>query len=94
METQFKAFKAGKVVEADYVDDGYGNTVLIDHGQGITSRYAHLSQIEVKAGDSVTTDTEIGKVGVTGHSTGPHLHFEVRIDGVAQNPCSYITCSN
>ena len=89
-----KAFKAGKVVEADYVDDGYGNTVLIDHGQGITSRYAHLSQIEVKAGDSVTTDTEIGKVGVTGHSTGPHLHFEVRIDGVAQNPCSYITCSN
>ena len=82
--------KAGVVVEAGYEDDGYGNTILIDHGHGLTTRYAHLSKINVSVGQTVTTDTTIGLVGITGHTTGPHLHFEVRQDGVAQNPLNYI----
>lgn len=89
-----RPFMAGTVVEAGYVTDGYGNTILIDHGKGLTSRYAHLSKIEVNTGDKVTTSTEIGKVGLSGHTTGPHLHFEVRINGDAQNPCGYIPCTN
>lgn len=89
-----KPFMAGRVVEAGYVTDGYGNTILVDHGNGITSRYAHLSKIDVKVGDSVTTNTEIGRVGLSGHTTGPHLHFEIRINGNAINPCEYITCKN
>lgn len=89
-----KPFMAGTVVEAGYVTDGYGNTILIDHGRGLTSRYAHLSKIEVEVGQKVTTSTEIGKVGISGHTTGPHLHFEIRLSGTAQNPCGYIPCSN
>lgn len=85
-----KPMKAGVVVEAGYEDDGYGNTILIDHGHGLTTRYAHLSKINVSVGQTVTTDTTIGLVGITGHTTGPHLHFEVRQDGVAQNPLNYI----
>lgn len=85
-----KPMKAGMVVFASYTSDGYGNQVVIDHGNGLTTRYAHLSKIEVKDGERVTTDTEIGRVGVTGHSTGPHLHFEVRLNEVAQNPFNYL----
>lgn len=85
-----KPIKAGQVVEAGYQTDGYGNTVLIDHGKGLTSRYAHLSNIEVKTGEDVTTDTEIGKVGITGHTTGPHLHLEIRQNGIPLNPLSVI----
>jgi murein DD-endopeptidase MepM/ murein hydrolase activator NlpD len=86
-----KSIKAGEVVEAGFTKDGYGNTVLIDHGKGLTSRYAHLSKIEVKVGDVVTTNTEIGKVGITGHSTGPHLHLEIRQNGIALNPLSVLS---
>lgn len=85
-----KPMKAGKVVEAGYTTDGYGNTILLDHGQGLTTRYAHLSKIFVKVGDEVDTNTTIGLVGVTGHTTGPHLHFEVRTFGLPQNPLGYI----
>lgn len=81
-----KPIKAGQILEAGYTTDGYGNTVLIDHGNGLTSRYAHLSIVEVSNGEKVTTETEIGKVGITGHTTGPHLHLEVRQNGVALNP--------
>jgi murein DD-endopeptidase MepM/ murein hydrolase activator NlpD len=86
-----KPIKAGQVIEAEYITDGYGNTILIDHGQGLTSRYAHLSKIEVKVGDKVTTNTEIGKVGITGHSTGPHLHLEIRQNGIPLNPLSVLS---
>lgn len=82
--------KAGEVIEADYTNDGYGLTILIDHGRGLTSRYAHLSKIEVGLGEVVTTNTEIGKVGITGHSTGPHLHLEIRQNGIPLNPLSVI----
>jgi len=85
-----KPVKSGIVIEAGYVTDGYGNTILIDHGKGLTSRYAHLSKIEVTVGERVTTDTEIGKVGVSGHSTGPHLHLEIRQNGFPLNPLTVL----
>lgn len=88
--TPVMSIKAGDVIEAGYQNDGYGNTILIDHGAGLTSRYAHLSKIDVKVGDSVTTNTEIGKVGMTGHTTGPHLHLEIRQNGFPLNPLSVI----
>jgi murein DD-endopeptidase MepM/ murein hydrolase activator NlpD len=90
MNDPIKAVKSGEVVEAEYSRDGYGNTVVINHGKGLTSRYAHLSKIEVSVGDTVTTDSEIGKVGITGHSTGPHLHLEIRQNGFALNPLTVI----
>jgi murein DD-endopeptidase MepM/ murein hydrolase activator NlpD len=86
-----KAIKAGVVTEAESGSFGYGNTVVIDHGKGLISRYAHLSKIEVKVGDSVTTTTEIGTIGVTGRSTGPHLHLEIRQNGMALNPLSVLS---
>lgn len=65
---------------------GYGNAVVIDHGNGISSLYAHLSQIEVNKGDKVNVFTEIGKVGKTGHATGPHIHLEVKNHEIPINP--------
>jgi murein DD-endopeptidase MepM/ murein hydrolase activator NlpD len=65
---------------------GYGNVIYVDHGGGITTRYAHLSRIEVKKDMALTAGEEIGKVGSTGRATGPHLHFEVRIDEHAVSP--------
>jgi len=66
----------GKVVAVGYVS-GYGNTVLLQHDDGIQTRYAHLASINVKAGDAVASQGALGTVGDTGRSTGPHLHFEV-----------------
>jgi murein DD-endopeptidase MepM/ murein hydrolase activator NlpD len=90
MNAPIKPIKAGEVAEAEYSNYGYGNTVLIDHGTGLTSRYAHLTSIKVTAGEKVTTQTEIGTVGITGHSTGPHLHLEVHQNGRAINPLSIL----
>ncbi|HEY8340524.1 MAG TPA: peptidoglycan DD-metalloendopeptidase family protein [Egibacteraceae bacterium] len=70
--------------------NGYGNIVLIDHGGGITTAYAHQSRIMVSPGQSVRAGQQIGAVGSTGNSTGPHLHFEVRINGTPTNPAAYL----
>lgn len=83
------AARVGKVRVARY-QGGYGNLVVISHGEGVESRYAHLSQINVSAGQQVTIGTEVGSVGSTGTATGPHLHFEVRINGAAQDPVRYL----
>lgn len=64
----------------------YGNLVVVDHGNGIETRYAHLQQVEVKIGQRVSPGTEVGRVGRTGRSTGAHLHFEVRRDGQPIDP--------
>jgi murein DD-endopeptidase MepM/ murein hydrolase activator NlpD len=72
-----------------YAGDGmrnYGNVVILDHGRGITTLYAHLKKIRVKSGNVVRKGRIIGTVGQTGNATTPHLHFEVRIDGEAVNP--------
>ena len=75
----------GVVTAADYAPD-YGNVIDIDHGGGLTSRYAHLSRMQVQPGQLVRRGETIGAVGNTGRSTGPHLHFEVRMLGAPQNP--------
>ena len=83
------ATAAGKVVWASY-DGGYGNMVEIDHGHGLTTRYAHLSAILVMKGQKVAAGQEVGRLGSTGRSTGPHLHYEVRIDGKPVNPLPFV----
>ncbi|MFN8615390.1 MAG: M23 family metallopeptidase [Vampirovibrionales bacterium] len=80
---------AGKVVFADF-EQGYGLVVTIDHGYGTTTRYAHLSRADVTVGDRVTPQQVIGAVGMTGRTTGPHLHFEVRKANVAHDPANYL----
>ncbi|MBK9027635.1 Metalloendopeptidase-like membrane protein [Candidatus Propionivibrio aalborgensis] len=81
---------AGGVVQAAEYHPQYGNMIEIDHGNEFSSRYAHLSKIDVKAGQIVKRGQAIGASGNTGRSTGPHLHFEVRFKGVAQNPARFV----
>lgn len=88
------AAKAGTIVTAHMWDgtmaDGYGNYVDIDHGDGLVTRYAHLSEINIQEGDEVSEGQQIGRVGSTGHSTGPHLHFEIIKDGAEVDPYYWI----
>lgn len=79
----------GKVIKASW-QGGYGRLVEIQHTGGITTRYAHLSRIHVKVGDYVSTGKRIGRVGSTGRSTGPHLHYETRVSNRAVNPDRFI----
>ena len=79
----------GTVVFAG-LEGGYGNVIVIDHGYGIKTRYGHLAKILVKAGDKVKRGAQIAAVGNTGRSTGPHLHYEVRVNGIPQNPRKFI----
>jgi murein DD-endopeptidase MepM/ murein hydrolase activator NlpD len=81
---------AGRVDRAGWAA-GYGNLIEIAHAGGLRTRYGHLSSIAVAAGDSVVPGQLIGKVGSTGRSTGPHLHYEVRVDGVATDPTPFLT---
>jgi murein DD-endopeptidase MepM/ murein hydrolase activator NlpD len=83
------AYTDGKVVQAGW-NGGYGNCVLVDHGNGLKTRYGHLSKISVRVGQRVKTGERIGAVGSTGNSTGPHLHFEVIKWGRTQNPLNYL----
>lgn len=87
--TKVVASAGGVVVAAEYHPQ-YGNLVEIDHGNEFSSRYAHLSKLRVKTGQVVKRGQEIGVSGNTGRSTGPHLHFEVRFKGIAQNPARFL----
>jgi murein DD-endopeptidase MepM/ murein hydrolase activator NlpD len=88
--TEIHATGAGTVVVAGR-NGGYGNMVEIDHGNGLTTRYAHLSRILVKVGDAVAANDPVGLSGTTGRSTGPHLHYEVRRNGKAIDPMRFLT---
>ncbi|HUX11309.1 MAG TPA: M23 family metallopeptidase [Terriglobia bacterium] len=79
----------GLVIEAE-PDAGYGRSILIDHGDGITTRYAHLSRIFVVVGEQVKQGEIIGAIGTSGRTTGPHLHYEVRIHGAPVNPGRFL----
>ena len=83
--TSVTAAGAGRVVFAGY-DDGWGNTVVLDHGNAVRTRYAHLSAFSVSLGAYVLAGTQVGRVGATGHATGPHLHFEVTVRGANADP--------
>ena len=69
---------------------GYGRMVEIDHGNGFSTRYAHMSKIGVKVGQKVQRGSKVGRVGSSGRSTGPHLHYEVRRNGDAVNPLRFL----
>ena len=84
------AADGGTIITAGSVS-GYGNCVVINHGNGITTLYGHMSSIAVSVGQKVSKGQTIGYVGSTGNSTGPHLHWEVTVNGVRQNPLNYAT---
>jgi len=86
--THVTASMPGRVVRGEY-HDTYGNLVVLDHGNGLTTRYAHNDEITVKTGEWVEKGSTIAKSGSTGRSTGPHLHFEVRKDGSPLDPADF-----
>jgi len=88
--TPIYAADAGYVLEAGWTNVGYGLYVVIDHGNGYRTLYGHMSAITAQAGQSVQKGQLIGRVGSTGNSTGPHLHFEVYQNGVLQDPLNYL----
>lgn len=91
--TIVRATAAGKVVNAAYTG-GYGNMVEVEHTEGVATRYGHLSAILVSEGQMVAAGTPIGRVGSTGRSTGPHLHYETRVDGEPVDPMRFLKSAN
>lgn len=89
MGTPIRAAAAGTIVRAGVLN-GYGNVIVIEHGGGLSTLYAHQSRFATSAGDKVTAGQLIGYVGSTGFSTGPHLHFEVRVNGRPVDPMAYL----
>ena len=87
--TTIVAAKAGRVISAEW-GGGYGNMVIIDHGNGVSTLYAHNSRLYVSQGQSVRRGQRISACGETGHATGPHCHFEVRINGQYTNPRPFL----
>ncbi len=84
------AADSGYVTAAQWDDTGYGRMIIIDHGNGFKTLYAHLSVLYASVGDEVTQGQQIGEMGSTGNSTGPHLHFEVILNGVQRNPWGFL----
>lgn len=89
-----KPFMEGTVTYAGEIFWGYGKHVMVDHGDNISSVYAHLDRIHVYKGQEVTINDTLGTMGSTGWSTGPHLHFEIRVYGIPVNPRSILQSAN
>ncbi len=87
--TAIQATGNGTVIRVENRRSGYGKNVVIDHGYGFTSLYAHMQKVNVKKGQKVVKGQQIGEVGSTGTSTAPHCHYEVRVNGRAVNPIDY-----
>jgi murein DD-endopeptidase MepM/ murein hydrolase activator NlpD len=87
--TPIRAAASGTVIHSGWLG-GYGNLVVIDHGNGLATAYAHASALLVGVGQQVSQGQTIALVGSTGNSSGPHLHFEVRVNGVAVDPLLYL----
>ncbi len=87
--TPILAVAEGRVVRAEFVS-GYGNLVEVNHGDGVVTRYAHQEEIQVSPGEHLEAGHQLGTVGSTGRSTGPHLHLEVRVDGEAVDPIAWL----
>ncbi|MBQ5671263.1 MAG: DUF436 family protein, partial [Oscillospiraceae bacterium] len=90
MGTPIVASDGGNVIVSTY-DGGYGNYVMINHGDGRSTLYGHMSSRAVSVGQTVTKGQVIGYVGSTGNSTGPHIHFEIRVNGGTVNPLKYFS---
>src|SRR5439155_4452841 len=88
-----RAAAAGRVVFAGHDASGFGNLVVVAHGGGVLTRYAHLSRFAVRRGDPVAAGATLGRVGATGRATGPHLHFEVLVRGANADPLPALTAS-
>ena len=82
--------KNGVVIRMENLKWDYGRAVYVDHGNGLVSLYAHMGKVFVEEGEHITTDTPIGEVGLTGRTTGPHLHFELRKNDQAVNPTPFM----
>ena len=88
--TNIVAADAGKVLKVSKLTYGYGWHVIIDHGNGVSTLYAHCSRLDVSVGDYVEKGQVVAGIGTTGNSTGNHVHFEVRLNGLQQNPLNYV----
>lgn len=88
--TEIYPYKAGQVVAAGW-QPGYGRSVILRHRDGTETVYGHASKLLVRPGDLVTANDPIGQVGSTGRATGPHLHFEVRVEGQAVDPTPFLS---
>lgn len=89
--TPIYPFRPGKIIDVIHSNAGLGNHVIIDHGNGVTSVYGHMNSISVQIGQDVNLDTVLGFEGTTGVSTGPHVHFEIRVNGQAANPHQFVS---
>ncbi|MBQ8677065.1 MAG: peptidoglycan DD-metalloendopeptidase family protein [Alphaproteobacteria bacterium] len=90
MGNKIRIMAKGRVIKTEHSNKGYGNLVVVDHGNGFKTKYAHLSKIYVKEGDNLNINDAVGEVGSTGRSTGPHLHYEVLYQGKPVDPMPFI----
>jgi murein DD-endopeptidase MepM/ murein hydrolase activator NlpD len=92
--TPILAADEGEVLKADWNDEGYGGLIIIGHPSGYETWYGHLARLEVEKGEQVKRGEEIGRMGSTGYSTGPHLHLEIREQGQILNPLEFLSEAN